>query len=152
MDTFEESLVCRDEREPMELALSKPPAGNLSSSFLLSFLELREKNDLPPEDCLDLLSADMFMRGRRARVRSPLCTGWLPQGWMRLASKRWSSCSSVADRIDGHHASGRDVRRVCSSGPRIVLSARLQRRSALRRGVSMRDLSSPCQGEGMKIG
>lgn len=64
MDTFEESLVCRDEREPIELALSKPPAVYLSSSFLLSFLELREKNDLPPEDCLDLLSPDMIVRRR----------------------------------------------------------------------------------------
>lgn len=27
MDTFEESLLCRDEREPVELALSAPPPG-----------------------------------------------------------------------------------------------------------------------------
>jgi hypothetical protein len=64
MDTFEESLLCRDEREPIEPDLSTPPPTYLSSSaaFLLSFLELREKNDLPPEDCLDLLSAaDMIV-------------------------------------------------------------------------------------------
>jgi hypothetical protein len=70
MDTFEESLVCREEREPMELALSTPPPKYLSSSpaFLLSFFELREKNDLPPDDCLDLLSAaDMVVRRRKAR-------------------------------------------------------------------------------------
>jgi len=32
----------------------------------LSFLLLREKNDLPPDDCLDLVSDDMF--GTPSRV------------------------------------------------------------------------------------
>jgi hypothetical protein len=92
MDTFDESRLCRDEREPIELALSVPPPTYLSSSaaFLLSFLELREKNDLPPEDCLDLLSAaDMIVRRGRARFDHRCAPyGYLKVG-MRLASKRW---------------------------------------------------------------
>ena len=42
---------------------------------------------------------------RKWTDRSPLCTVWLLPGWMRLASKRTWSCSSVADRNDLHHAS-----------------------------------------------
>jgi hypothetical protein len=66
IDTFEEFLVCRDDREPVELTLSNSLAAYLPSSaaFFLSFLALREKNDLPPEDCLDLLSAADMIGGR----------------------------------------------------------------------------------------
>jgi hypothetical protein len=59
IDTAEESRVCLDDLEPLELALSNSPPKDLPSSltFLFSFLVLREKKDFPPEDCLDLLSA-----------------------------------------------------------------------------------------------
>ena len=64
IDATEEPRVCRDDRDPE----SKSPPKYLPSSltFLLSFLLLREKNDLPPDDCLDLVSDDMF--GTPSRV------------------------------------------------------------------------------------
>ena len=51
IDAIEEPLACRDDRDPVVLVLSRS-APNLPSSlaFLLSFLLLLEKNDLPPED------------------------------------------------------------------------------------------------------
>ena len=59
IDATDEPLVCRDDRDPAVLALSRSPPKYFPSSltFLLSFLLLLEKNDFPPEDCLDLLSA-----------------------------------------------------------------------------------------------
>ena len=56
---MEEVLVCRDDLDPTEPTLSKSPPKYRPSSlpFFLSFLLPREKNDFPPDDCLDLLSA-----------------------------------------------------------------------------------------------
>ena len=62
-EAIEEFLVCLDDRDPTEPALSRSPPKYLPSSlaFLFSFLCPLEKNDLPPEDCRDLLSgADMI--------------------------------------------------------------------------------------------
>lgn len=56
---------CVDERDVMELALSRSAPKYLPSSltFLLSFL-LLPKKDLAPDDCLvDLLSPDMISGG-----------------------------------------------------------------------------------------
>ena len=63
----EESLLCRDDLDPLVLAVSSPPKYLPSSlAFLLSFLLLLEKKDLPPDDCLDLLSPDdMMLQFRR---------------------------------------------------------------------------------------
>lgn len=51
IDATEDPLACRDDRDPAVLDFSKS-APNLPSSlaFLLSFLLLLEKNDLPPDD------------------------------------------------------------------------------------------------------
>jgi hypothetical protein len=71
MDTLEEFLVCREVLELTEPDWSTSPAPYLLSSaaFLLSFLVLLEKKDLPPEDCLDLLSAaDMIVCGGNGRI------------------------------------------------------------------------------------
>lgn len=95
MDTIEESLLCLDDLDPLELVLSSPPKYLPSSlTFLLSFLPLLEKNDLPPEDCLDLLSAvDMMLQFRRFNPPSATC-GYSP---MRLTLNRlFLLCSSMS--------------------------------------------------------
>jgi hypothetical protein len=67
----EDSLACRDARELDDsLALSKSPPSDLPSSlaFLLSFLLLREKKDLPPEeDCRDFAASVADMTGTKGR-------------------------------------------------------------------------------------
>lgn len=60
IDATDDTLVCRDDRDPTELALSRSAPRYAASSYLLSplsFLPL-EKKDFPPDDCRDLLSAD----------------------------------------------------------------------------------------------
>jgi len=62
IDATDEPRVYLDDRDPTELAFSKSAPKYFPSSltFLLSFLLLREKNDFPPEDCLDLSDADIL--------------------------------------------------------------------------------------------
>ena len=70
-EAIEDRVVCREDRDPIVLALSTSPPGFLPSSltflFSLSFLLLLEKNDFPPEDCLDLDSAPDIIASAAAR-------------------------------------------------------------------------------------
>ena len=93
IDATDDPLVCLDDRDPIVLALSRSPPKYFPSSlaFLLSFLLLLEKNDFPPDDCLDLLSpADILGCPRIElfvhRYANGSCPLVLARFLMRLAS------------------------------------------------------------------
>ena len=103
IDATEDPLVCLDDLDPLELVLSRSPPKNLPSSlaFLFSFLPVLEKNDLPPDDCRDLLSTADIIDGlgieRPNMLMRNVAVFQVPVGYvMRLSSKDFRLCSSVS--------------------------------------------------------
>ena len=83
-DWTESFLECLDDLEPFVLVLalpvglSNPPLLSSRLSVCLSLLNLRPKNDLPAEDCRDLLSectVDGILNARSIAVNPPHQTG-----------------------------------------------------------------------------
>jgi len=116
---IDESLVCLDDRDPVELALSVSPPTYFPSSltFLLSlsFLLLLEKNDLPPEDCLD--AADMI---RGERFDHHLCHVWVfldAPGLERIVIE----FIGVSELDTSHYTYSEDLSRCSSSSESVCM-------------------------------
>jgi hypothetical protein len=98
IDAIDEPLVCRDVRDPTEPTFSRSPPRYLPPSSLtfllsLSFLLLLEKKDFPPDDCLDLLSADMV---RDCVIKRSLCTlSWTPRCFFLGCAGPRTDCSGL---------------------------------------------------------